>query len=174
MDHADLPAQKLLRKAFPMKMSGILASGALLVSACGGVPQNNLAKPNPTAPGSSSPVMAFSPIPDDIGLVLECKQCVFVEEKDLRYIAGEVHNSAKQAITGHVLAVDLIDAKGEVVRKIPGLMLMEAMVLQPGETKKFKERVMSTEANVTQASVYFKKAGRDVKLSNPINLKLQR
>jgi ribosomal protein L7/L12 len=113
-------------------------------------------------------------MPDDIGLILQCNKCVFVEEQGTRYIAGEIHNDAKQAVTGYVLSIDLQDAKGQSVKKIPGLMLMEAMSLQPGESKKFKERVLSDEANVTQASVYFKKAGSDVKLSNPLVLKLQR
>src|SRR4030095_392191 len=111
---------------------------------------------------------------DDVGLILRCDKCTFSEEKGLRYIAGEVHNDAKQAATGYVLAIDLQDANGKSVKQIPGLMLMEAMTLQPGETRKFKERILSDEANVAQALMYFKKAGRDVKLSEPLTLKLQR
>jgi hypothetical protein len=107
---------------------------------------------------------------DDIGLILRCNKCSFVEESGARYIAGQVKNDAKQAITGYVLEVDLQDAKGTSVKKIP-LMLMSAMALQAGETKDFKDRLMSTETNVTQAVVYFKKAGKEVKLSDSLTLK---
>jgi hypothetical protein len=94
-----------------------------------------------------------------------------VDENGARYIAGQVKNDAKQALTGYVLAVDLQDAKGTSVKKIP-LMLMSAMVLQPGETKDFKDRLVSTEKNVTQAVVYFKKAGKEVRLSESLTLKM--
>ena len=87
-------------------------------------------------------------------------------------MAGQVHNDAKQAITGYVMAIDLQDAKGKSVKKIPGLMLMSAMLLQAGETKDFKDRIMSTETNVTQAIVHFKKAGKELSLSDPLTLKL--
>jgi hypothetical protein len=111
-------------------------------------------------------------VPDDVGLVLQCNKCTFADEKGGRYIAGQIHNDAKQALTGYVMAVDLQDSKGKSVKKIAGLMLMSAPVLQPEETKDFKERVISSETNVTQAIIYFKKAGKDVGLSDPLTLKL--
>lgn len=150
-----------------MKLFVTLVICAVFISGCSGTVQTNSASPG-------NPKMAISPMADDIGLVLQCNQCVFVEEQGIRSITGEISNSAKQAVTGYVMSIDLQDEKGQSVKKIPGLMLMEAMSLEPGETKKFKERVVSNEANVTQASVYFKKAGRDVNLSNPQVLKLKR
>ncbi|HEV7744976.1 MAG TPA: hypothetical protein VGO56_08260 [Pyrinomonadaceae bacterium] len=150
-----------------MKLFVTLIICAIFISGCSGTAQSN-------SSGNPDPKTALGPLPDDIGPVLQCNKCAFVEEQGIRYIAGEINNGAKQAVTGYVMAIDLQDEKGQSVKKIAGLMLMEAMSLQPGETKKFKERVLSSEANVTQASVYFKKAGRDVKLSNPLVLKLQR
>lgn len=153
-----------------MKILTILATGAILLSACGGTSQTN-ATANPPALSGRTPYVMISPVPDDIGLVLECNKCVFIEEQGNQYLAGEIHSNAKQAIGSYVLAVDLQDAKGTSIKKIPGVMLMEAMTLQPGETKEFKERVL-TATNVTQATVYFKKAGKDVRLSNTLTLKL--
>jgi len=154
-----------------MKVVTVLATCAIFLCGCGGTAQTN-SSANPSVASSSTPKVTISPIPDDIGLILRCNKCVFVEEKGVRYLAGQIHNDAKQAITGHVLAVDLQDAKGKSVKKIPGLMLMSAMVLEAGETKDFKDRVMSDETNVTQATVYFKKAGKEVSLSEPLTLKL--
>ena len=150
-----------------MKLFTALAICAILLCGCGGTAQTNQ-----SAVSSATPRVTISPIPDDIGLVLRCNNCVFVEEKGARYIAGQVHNDAKQAITGYVMAIDLQDAKGKSVKKIPGLMLMSAMLLQAGETKDFKDRIMSTETNVTQAIVHFKKAGKELSLSDPLTLKL--
>jgi hypothetical protein len=150
-----------------MKLLVTLATLAILLSGCGGsaVPNN--------PPAASTPVkIAVNPIPDDIGLIMRCDKCVFRQEHEQRYFAGQISNDAKQAISGYVLSVDLQDAQGNSVKKIDGLMLMDAMVLQPGETKDFKDRVLSAEANVTQATVYFKKAGREIKLSEPLTLKL--
>jgi hypothetical protein len=157
-----------------MRLFSSVAVFLVLISGCGGTAQSNSTRPGSTgALSSPAPRMIISPLPDDVGLILKCNKCTFVEEKSLRYLTGEIHNDAKQAATGYVLDVDLQDAKGQSVKKIPGLMLMDAMTLQPGETKKFKERVLSDEANVAQAVVFFKKAGRDVKLSSPQTLKLQ-
>jgi hypothetical protein len=150
-----------------MKLLTLLATCAILLSGCGGTTQTN-PTPGPTAVSETT----LTPIPDDIGLVLQCGQCAFVEEKGLRYIGGQIHSDAKQALTGYVLAVDLQDAKGSSIKKLPGLMLMNAMAIQPGETKEFKERVVSSEPNVAQAVVYFKKSGTEVKLSPPVTLKL--
>lgn len=149
-----------------MKVLTILTTCAILLCGCGGTAQPNLSTV------SSTPRVIISPIPEDIGLILQCNKCVFVEEKGARYVAGQIHSEARQAITGYVMAVDLQDAQGKSVKKIAGLMLMSAPVLQPGETKEFKERVTSNETNVTQATVYFKKAGKDVGLSDPLTLKL--
>ena len=152
-----------------MKLLMTFAAGAILLTACG----DSRAPNNPSA-ASGPHRVAIRPIPDDIGLVLQCNKCSFRQEREGRYFAGQVHNDAKQAITGYVLSVDLQDAQGNSVRKIDGLMLMEAMALQAGETKEFKELVSSDEKKVTQATVYFKKAGGDVRLSNPLVLELQR
>jgi hypothetical protein len=154
-----------------MKSFFSLAALLILMSGCGGSAQTNSSAGNPTQK-VSPPKAAISPIPDNIGLVLQCNQCVFVEEKGLRYIAGQIHNDAKQAMNGYVMAIDLQDAKGNSVKKIPGLMLMNAMTLDAGQTKDFKDRVLATEANITQAVVYLKKAGKEVKLSDPLTLKL--
>jgi hypothetical protein len=149
-----------------MKLFISLAAVLILLNGCGGAQTNRSVVSVPT-PGAT-----ISSLPDDAGLVLQCKKCLFVEEQGFRYIQGEVHNDAKQVVTGYALAIDLQDAKGQSVKKIPGMMLMKAMVLQVGETREFKERVASAEANVTQAVVYFKKAGKDVKLSDTLGLKL--
>lgn len=158
-----------------MRLFSSVAAFLILISGCGGTVQSNSTpSTSPGALSSPAPRMIISPLADDVGPILKCNKCTFIEEKGLRYIAGELHSDAKQPATGYVLDIDLQDAKGQSVKKIPGLMLMEAMTIQPGETKKFKERVLSDEANVAQAVVFFKKAGRDVKLSNPLTLKLQR
>jgi hypothetical protein len=152
-----------------MKLLTTLAALTIVFSGCRD--SHSLQNSPPTA--ASTPVtMAIPPIPDDIGLIMQCTKCTFREEGTERYLAGQVHSDAKQTITGYVLAVDLQDAAGKSVRTIPGLMLLDAMVLHAGETKDFKERVLSTEPNVVQAVVYFKKAGRDIKLSNETALKL--
>lgn len=151
-----------------MELLPVLAAGAILFSGCG---TSTVTNNPPTASGPAN--MAPSPIPDDIGLIMQCNNCVFRQEQEQRYFACEVRNDARQAISGYVLSVDLQDSQGNSIRKIDGMMRMDAMVLQAGETKDFKDRVMSNEPNVTQATVYFKKAGRDVKLSNPLVLKLQ-
>ena len=138
-----------------MRLLSSLAVVVILISGCGGAVQSNSAGPNrPPTSSSPAPKMIISPLPDDVGLILKCNKCSFIEEKSVRYLTGEIHNDAKQAATGYVLDVDLQDAKGQSVKKIPGLMLMEAMTLQPGETKKFKERVLSDEANVAQAAKF--------------------
>jgi hypothetical protein len=157
-----------------MKSLTILAACAILLCSCGGTAQTSpTSNPAPDqSAASATPKAAIIPIPDNIGLVMQCNKCVFIEEQGLRYIAGQLHNDAKQALNGYVMSVDLQDAQGKSVRKIPGLMLMSAIALQPGETKDFKDRVISTETNVTQAVVYLKKAGKDVKLSSPSTLKL--
>lgn len=154
-----------------MKVLILVAIGAVLLTACGGndqTPPNTGVEPTNTA----TPQAKLSPLPDNIGLILECQKCVFLEEQGSRYIAGEIHNKAKQAVSGYEMTVDLQDAKGVSVRKIPGLMLMKAIVVQPDESLEFKERIMASEANITQAVIYLKKAGRDVKLSNTLTLKL--
>lgn len=90
-----------------------------------------------------------------------------MEDKDGRYLAGQIRNDAKQAVSGYALAIDLQDEKGKSIRKFAGLMLMNAMALQAGETKDFKERILSQEPDVKQAVVYFKKAGTEQKLCDP-------
>src|ERR1700704_126659 len=102
-----------------MKLLTILAICAILLCGCGGTAQTTLPKVN-IAPLQ----MSTSPIPDDIGIVLQFNKCVFIEEQGLRYIAGQIHNDAKQALSGYAMAIDLQDAKGQSVKKIPGLMLM--------------------------------------------------
>jgi len=150
-----------------MKFLTILAVAVIFLSSCGG------SKTPPTPSVASNPAKApLSPIPDDIGLVMQCNKCVFLEDQGIRYVAGQAHSDAKQSISGYVLSVDLQDAQGKSVRKIDGLMTMNAIILEPGESKDFKDSVNSKEPTVTQAVVYFKKAGRDVRLSNPLTLKL--
>lgn len=53
-------------------------------------------------------------------------------------------------------------------------MLVSALPLAAGATKEFKERILSDEPGVTQAEVYFKKAGTEEKLSEAQLLKLSR
>lgn len=144
---------------------------AMFFSACGGTSQTTpISTAEPTASGTPQPKL--SPLPDNIGLILECNKCVFIEEQGSRYIAGEIHNKAKQVVSGYEMAVDLQDGTGASLKKIPALMLMKAIVIQPDESVEFKEKVISNDANITQAVIYLKKAGKDVKLSNTLILKL--
>lgn len=156
-----------------MKRYISLFTFVILLGGCGGTAQTNpSATATPKANSSPTPKAAFSPIPDGSGLILQCNRCAFLEDKEGRYVAGQLHNDAKQAISGYVMVIDLLDAKGKSIKKFDGLMLMDAMSLQAGENKDFKQRILSKETNVTQATIYFKKAGTDVKLSNALTLKL--
>lgn len=99
-----------------MKLFIILATCTILLFGCGGTAQTP-SSTNPPPATSATPKVAISPIPDDVGLIMRCNECMFVEEKGERYIKGQVRNDAKQAIAGYVLAIDLQDAKGKVLRR---------------------------------------------------------
>jgi hypothetical protein len=156
-----------IRKVPEIKLYISLATFVILFGGCGGT-----TKTSASDTASTPTKLNLSPIPDNSGLILQCINCTFMEDKDGRYVAGQIRNDAKQTVSGYALAIDLQDEKGKSIKKFAGLMLMNAMALQAGETKDFKERILSQEPGVTQAVVYFKKAGTEVKLSNALTLKL--
>ena len=131
--------------------------------------------PSRTAPAVDSPASppSASPILQASGLVLHCVKCAFTEEQGSRYITGQIHNDAKLPVNGYVMVVELLDSRGQSVKRISGLILMSALPLEAGAMKDFSERILADETNITQAVVYLQKAGSAERLSDSLTLRLK-
>jgi len=102
---------------------------------------------------------------------LRCVDCAFVESKGVRRISGVIQSDTKMATGGLIINIELKDAEGNVVAR-QDISISHRAKVEPESSERFSEIVQTDQADITQATIYLKKAGSNERLSDPVTLLL--